>query len=386
MASGIAHDFNNALCSVLGFSELLLAEPGILDDREKALSYLELVRAGAADAASVVRRLREFYRPAGDGNERQRLNLPRIVETAISLTRPRWCNQALASGRIVKVHSELVAVADVWGEEAAVRESMTNLILNAADAIPGDGTISVRVRRDGGWALLEVADDGRGMSEEVRRRCLEPFFSTKGEEGSGLGMSMVYGVVQRHGGQLDVASTPGRGTTVTVRLPIGPPQRAAATGAPALPTATGKRVLVVDDEAMVGKVVSKSLALDGHRPQAVASGAEALELLGGQPFDLLIADRAMPGMTGDELVAKVASRHPEVGIVLLSGFGDLMLAAGEEPPGVDVVVGKPIGLPALRDAVARALAARDGRLTVVAAPASEPASSTPAETTAAQLA
>jgi PAS domain S-box-containing protein len=355
MATGIAHDFNNALAAVLGFSELLLAEPGVLDDRARALSYVELIHGGASDAAGVVRRLREFYRPH-EHADCAPVDLVRIAEAAISLTRPRWGSQPLASGRIVRVEPDLQQLPPVWGDEVALREMLTNLIFNAVDAIAGDGTVTVRTRGQDDRVVLEVADTGTGMSEMVRRRCLEPFFTTKGEAGSGLGLSMVYGVVSRHQGQLEIDSAPGKGTVVKVTLPttVRRPNASSASSAP--PPPRGLRGLVVDDEPLARDVVGKLLAIDDHRVQVAGSGAEALDLLATASFDVAILDRAMPGMTGDQLASTVAVRAPATGVVLFSGFGDFMLAAEEQPPGVDVVIGKPAGVQALREAVGRALA------------------------------
>lgn len=361
MASGIAHDFNNSLAVILGFTDLLLRDPRLLDDRAKATSYLELVRTAASDAAGVVRRLREFYRQGDQEDEGAPVDLNRIVEESVSMTRPRWSNQALASGRIVRVETDLRPVPELWGDEAGLREALTNLIFNAVDAIPGDGGVTLGTRLDGDRVVLEVTDTGVGMSEEVRRRSMEPFFTTKGDHGSGLGLSMVYGVASRHRGTLEIESSVGQGTTVTLRLPAGRPGRSDNSPAVADPPARPLRVLLVDDEPAVRDVVAKFLAFDGHRVRPAAGGAEALRHLEAEPFDLLVVDRAMPGMTGDELAAAVAAGSPETAVLLLSGFGDLMLAAGEHPPGVDLVAGKPIDLVSLRRAVAGALAARDLR-------------------------
>jgi CheY-like chemotaxis protein len=308
----------------------------------------------------VVRRLREFYRPQ-EHTDGAPIDLDKLVEAAISLTRPRWSNQALASGRIIGIERDLRPLPRVWGDEGALREMLTNLIFNAVDAIPGDGTITVRTRRAGERVVLQVADTGAGMSEAVRRRCLEPFFTTKGEAGSGLGLSMVYGVVSRHRGELAIDSKAGEGTTVTISLPLAAASGSSSAAAPVVPPPRCLRVLVVDDEPMVREVVGKFLAIDGHQVLTAASGAEALQLIAATPFDVAIIDRAMPGMTGDQLAVEVNARGQAIGVVLLSGFGDLMLAAGERPPGVDVVIGKPVGIPALREAVRCALTQREER-------------------------
>ncbi|HYR59606.1 MAG TPA: PAS domain S-box protein, partial [Chthoniobacteraceae bacterium] len=200
MASGIAHDFNNALVPILGFSELLLLSPAVLADRQKTAKYLETIQTAAKDAASVVSRLREFYRPNKEDREFAPVSLKRLVEQSITLTKPKWKDQAQASGATVGIALDLEPVPPIAGEESALREVLTNLIFNAVDAMPDGGTITLRTRRVGDFATLEISDTGTGMSEETRARCLEPFYSTKGERGTGLGLSMVFGIVQRHSG------------------------------------------------------------------------------------------------------------------------------------------------------------------------------------------
>jgi signal transduction histidine kinase len=230
MASGIAHDLNNALAPVVGFTDLLLSFPSTLDDREKTLRLLRLVQAGAADAASVVARLKEFYRQRGADEVLVPVSLAQVAEVAVALAQPRWKDQAQASGATISVRTELGEAPPIAGHEPELREALVNLLFNAVDALPDGGDIVVRTygRTGGGsggreeaHAVLEVADTGAGMPEEVRRRCLEPFFTTKGEMGTGMGLAMVYGTMTRHGGTLEVDSAPGRGTTIRLVFPAG---------------------------------------------------------------------------------------------------------------------------------------------------------------------
>ena len=220
MASGIAHDFNNTLTPILGFTELLLENETLLDDKVEARRCLEMLRTSAKDAASVVSRLREFYRPADTDEEFPIVDLAKIVQQAVSLTEPKWRRQTQAKGLTVEVTVEMKASPFVAGEESALREVLTNLIFNAVDAMPEGGRIALETSIEGGEAVIHVRDTGTGMSESVRQRCLEPFFSTKGELGTGLGLSMVYGIVERHRGKLEIESAAGQGTTFTIRLPL----------------------------------------------------------------------------------------------------------------------------------------------------------------------
>jgi PAS domain S-box-containing protein len=265
MASGIAHDFNNTLMPILGFCELLLLSPALLGDRQKACRYLETIQTAAKDAASVVSRLREFYRPSKNDREFAPVNLKRLVEQAITLTKPKWKDQAQANGATVEVVLDLDPVPPVSGEESGLREVLTNLIFNAVDAMPNGGTLTVRTKRRGDTAALEVADTGTGMSEEVRQRCLDPFFSTKGERGTGLGLSMVFGIIQRHSGLLDLQSELGKGTTFIITLPLQEAATAAPVSAPIRKPTRALRVLVVDDEAPVRDTLGAVLAIDGTR-------------------------------------------------------------------------------------------------------------------------
>ncbi len=352
MASGIAHDFNNALVPILGFCELLLLKPAILQDPQKATRYLETIQTAAKDAASVVSRLREFYRPNKGERAFEPVSLKRLVEQAVTLTKPKWKDQAQAAGATVEIALELDAVPPVAGEESALREVLTNLIFNAVDAMPAGGTLTLRTVQRGDTAVLEVADTGTGMTEETRQRCLEPFYSTKGERGTGLGLSMVFGIVQRHSGALDIRSTVGVGTTFVITLPLQDAPVRAVTAAPERPAQRPLRVLVVDDETPVRDTLSAVLAADGHDVQLATDGADGLRRFDAGTFDLVITDKAMPAMNGDQMAAAIKFRAPKMPIILLTGFG--LFHEKDEFPDVDVLISKPVRIPALRDAIATA--------------------------------
>jgi signal transduction histidine kinase len=228
MASGIAHDFNNALAVILGYSELLLHRPGVLADQEKATRYLKMMNTAAQDAGNVVNRLREFYRFRDAGEVFAPVDINQLVTSAVGLTKPKWQAQAQASGRTIEVKTAPGTVPLVAGNESELREALTNLIINAVDAMPHGGTITLRTFTDGPLVCLAVTDTGTGMTEETRRRCLEPFFSTKGASGTGLGLSMVYGtVVQRHQGTIDIETARGAAprSSSSCRPPTPPPDR-----------------------------------------------------------------------------------------------------------------------------------------------------------------
>ena len=355
MASGIAHDFNNSLTPIMSYTELLLDRPDLVDS-EQTERYMRVIHTAAQDAAAVVRRLRELYRERAAAPPDAEVDILGCVQEAIALTQPRWKSQALAKGSTITVHTEVDGTPSVAGDATEIREVLTNLIFNAVDAMPKGGTITIGARAEGDMVRLEVQDTGIGMPEDIRMRCTEPFFSTKGSHGSGLGLTMVAAIVDRHRGGWSIESEPDRGTRILLWLP----QRAArATGVPeALSKGRARRlrVLVVDDEAVVRQSISDVLAADGHTVDSASNGVEGLEKVGEAWFDLVITDRAMPEMGGDQFAAAVKRIRPGKPIVMLTGFGELMAARGERPAGVDVVVSKPVTRSELQRAVAQATA------------------------------
>ncbi len=356
MASGIAHDFNNTLTPILGFAELLLENPRLLENRAETRRCLEMLRTSAKDAASVVSRLREFYRPVETDEEFPLVDLAKIVQQAVSLTEPKWRRQTQATGLTVEVVVEAKASPFVAGQESALREVLTNLIFNAVDAMPQGGRISLETSVEEENAVIRVRDNGTGMTESVRQRCLEPFFSTKGERGTGLGLSMVYGIIERHRGKLEIESAPGQGTTFIIRLPIADasamqnPESSAQAS-----TKSSLNVLIVDDEPRVLEVVSAYLRCDGHSVSTAASGREGLEKFRRNQFDLVVLDRVMPEMSGDQTARFIKQVNERIPVIMLTGFGALIEVSGSQPAAVDVVLNKPVTLDLLRKTIGKLL-------------------------------
>ena len=354
MASGIAHDFNNALSPIVSFSGMFLDSPDSLDDTEQALEDIRLIHTASQDATNVVKRLREFYREPDLDQETQELNVNQLVEQSVALTEPMWRGQSQARGVTIDVRTDLQEVPAVAGNESEFREALTNLIINAADALNQDGMITIGTRSDNEHAVIEVSDTGSGMSEEVRMRCLDPFFSTKGSQGTGMGLAMVYGIIERLRGTIDIASEEGKGTTFTIRLPFGnrsgdPKEQAEKRQD--LEVARPLLVLVVDDDPRGRAVLERVLKADGHSVELAADGQEGLQAFEEGKFDLVVTDRAMPNMNGDLMAAAIRQAAPEVPVIMVTGFGDLMAGNSERPENIDIVVAKPIDPRELREAV-----------------------------------
>lgn len=371
MASGMAHDINNAISPIVGFIDVLLMDEPHLSER--ARRYLQHIRTSGTDIADIVSRMRELYRKR-DGREiLVPLDLNRVVQQVIDLTRPRWKDIPQERGTVIEVATDLQADLPVMAAvESEVREALANLIFNAVDAMPDGGTLTIRtvvteqasLRSGRGEAptriVLEVGDTGIGMDEETRRRCLEPFFSTKGKHGTGLGLAMVFGVMQRYDGAVQIDSEPGKGTTVRLVFPVFGPEGSGVSLAPEVAAPTRPlRMLYIDDEPLLRELVKDMLEVDGHTVELADGGQKGLDLFRearkrGESFDVVVTDLGMPFLDGRQVAGYIKRDAPATPVILLTGWGSRMLDEGERPPHVDYVLSKPPRLSALRQAVALA--------------------------------
>ncbi len=355
MASGIAHDFNNALAPISGFSELLLMHPANIQDTDKVSRYLNMIHMSAQDAAGVVRRLRDFYRPREIKEIFKPYSLNELVKQVVMLTKPRWKDQSLAKNVTVTVNTELSEVEELYGNEIEIREAITNLIFNAVDSIVDVGAITVYTYQQDNGVVLVVSDTGSGMSAEVKQKCLEPFFSTKGEKGTGLGLAMVFGIVQRHKGTVEIESVVGEGTSFVISFPVLDQSSTQAEVEEFYPQIHGLKILFVDDEPIVRRLMQEHLKQDGHFVTIANDGEKALQYYKEKDFDVVITDMAMPRMSGDVLAISIKEINPQQPIILLTGFGDLIEASGEIPPGIDFLLTKPAKLRKLREILSQAI-------------------------------
>jgi PAS domain S-box-containing protein len=352
MASGIAHDFNNALMPIHGYTSLLLEDPEMLEDRDETIRCLQNIYKASNNAANTIRRLRKFYRPREEDSF-SAVDLNKVISEAVSVTKPRWKEEAKASGRDIQVRTEPGDIPPVYGNDAELDEILTNLIFNAVDAMPGGGEIRIRTHRTNNEVMLEFSDTGKGMPEEVRQKCMDPFYTTKGS-GSGLGLATTQGIVERHNGVITIHSEEGKGTSFHIALPAADSEHERDLSKEKKEQNKPRllRLLVVEDEETQRRLLRDLLQRDGHTVALAATGEEALEQFDAEKYDAVITDRAMPGMNGDKLavqIKKVASSMP---VMMLTGFGDIMDAAEDKPDAVDRVVTKPVTLDKLRNSLA----------------------------------
>ena len=343
MASGIAHDINNALSPIVGFAELLLQiETTLSTDGKKYLNY---IKTAGEDITHIVAGLREFYRLRDENESLVALNLNKIAEQVIDMTRPRWRDLAQRRRIMIEVHKDLASPLPKFvGIESEIREALTNLIINAVDAMPTGGTLTVRTRATASSLTLEVDDTGVGMDEQTRKRCLEPFFSTKGKRGTGLGLAMVYGIMERHEGRIDVESEPGKGTTMRLVFPVAEVVPAPVPDVEKTAPLGPFRILCIDDEPTVRELVFEMLRHDGHEVETADGGKSGVQAFhsaqeSGKPFDIVITDLGMPHMDGREVAAVLKNEKPQTPVIMLTGWGAFMQEDTSKQ--VDGILGKP---------------------------------------------
>ena len=352
MASGIVHDLNNSLQPILGFSEMLLKFPDVLADDTRTKGYLEIISTAAQDAAKMVNRLRQFYRNRKE-EPFEAVNLSKVVEQCVTFTQPKWQDEAMGRGLDIRLILDLEEVPPIQGNEAELREALTNLIFNAVDAMHENGSITLRLYSDGSEAALEITDTGMGMTDETLHRCFEPFYSTKHGQGSGLGLSMVYGIIERHEAKIAVSSKWGNGTTFALRFPVTTDARVTHNKPRRIGIRRSLNVLVAEDREPIRELVAMLLVNDGHHAQTAANGCEALQKFQTGQFDVVITDRAMPEMNGEKLVESIRQLSPDQPIIMMTGSSVPVETETPLPNGVDAVLHKPITLDSFRAALAK---------------------------------
>jgi len=349
MASGVAHDLNQALALVAGYGDLAKqaleqAPPDVVAARDMLATIVQAAYEGGQSIA----RLLTFVRPqAHDTGER--IELGELLQDVAQLTAPRWRGAAQAEGRAIDLGVDIAGDLAVDGSAAALRDVFTNLVFNAVDALPDGGTIRLHARPIGVRVMCEVTDSGIGMTPEVQARIFDPFFTTKGHRGTGLGLAMVHGIVERHGGQIAVESASGRGTTFRLFFPAAPSVAPVAATRVERAATGSLRILVIDDVDPIVDMAVLMLRNAGHDATGVSSGEAALERLAVEPCDVVISDMGLgAGMNGWDVVAAIRARHPNIRIYLATGWG-----AGIDPLhaaalGVSAVLSKPYRIRDLR--------------------------------------
>jgi PAS domain S-box-containing protein len=352
MASGMAHDINNTLSPVMLYTGLLIEQEQ--DLKPTSRQYLLTIQRAIQDVSETIGRMKEFCRQREPQTTFAPVQLNILVAQVLDLTRLRWHDVPRERGVVVEVKTDLAReLPMVMGVEGEIREAIVNLIFNAVDAMPRGGTVTIRTQAKERSVALEIADTGIGMSEEVRQRCLEPFYTTKGEAGTGLGLPMVYGAARRHSAELEIDSVERRGTTMRLIFPAVP-GTAAQVSQPdeSVMPPRPMRILVVDDDPLLLKSLREFLESDGHTVFTAGGGQEGIELFRTSgAIDLVITDLGMPYVDGRAVASAIKAVSPATPVIMLTGWGKLMAGKNDLPENIDRVLAKPPKLYEMRAAL-----------------------------------
>ncbi len=375
LAGGVAHDFNNILAAILGRVQLLrkqLAPPrgqaekrGSAIDLEKAL---EIIERASLDGAETVRRIQEFCRRRGDQKDFVQVDVNELIENALEFTRVKWADEVQSRGVKIKLNKALSPIPPIMGCASELREVFTNLINNAVDAMPRGGDIIVTSLMDPPFAVIAIQDSGGGIPLSIKDRIFDPFFTTKGPQSTGLGLSVSYGIINRHHGTIVADSVEGKGTAFTIKLPITA-QTDAKEDRPekVIPLQARQkqaRVLVIDDEAEVRELLRDILSDAGHEVDIAGNGCEGIAMFEQQAYDIVLTDLGMPVMSGWEVAGKIRQINKCVPIALVTGWNVVLDDAAMHSSGINLVVHKPFQVDQVLNLVREGMVVKDRLMAV----------------------
>jgi PAS domain S-box-containing protein len=357
MASGVAHDFNNALAAILGNTQLLLYTA----KDEELKGSLKVIEKVARGSAQTVRRLQDFTRKSVH-QELFKVDVNSIVKDSIEITKPKWKDEVQGRGIHIEMVSNFEEIPTVIGSTSELREVFTNMIFNAIEAMPEGGKIEIRTFQRKSNVSIQISDTGIGMTEEVKKKIFEPFFTTKPFSNTGLGLSMSYGVIKRFGGEIEVESKVGHGTTFTIILPIGLEGKEEVDVSPIIKKGREARILVIDDEGEVRSVLSRILSQVNHQVTMAEDGEEGIRLFKEKDFDLVLTDLGMPGMSGWEVCRAIKKMSPRTPVGMITGWGVEIDQSKIEENGIDFVIPKPFQFGQILKVVDETMASKGSHL------------------------
>lgn len=364
LASGVAHNVNNLLSPITGYADLLLkGEP---DVSENGRRLLKIMRNAGRDISETVLRLNQFSGRADEKEKMPVIDLNDVTSEMIRLTRPYWKDMPQKHGFTVTLITDFSPEpARVRGSAEEIRQAMTNLMINAVDALEQGGEVALAVQVKNGETVFTISDSGSGMDESVLDRSLDPFFSTK-EQSSGMGLSVAYGVMRRHGGRVEMDSEPGRGTRVRLVFPTGPKSGdQLPEAAPEAEDGSPLRVLYVDDEPEVCEVMRQILESLGHEVDVAEGGVEGIEVFlksveDSPAYDLVITDMGMPKKDGLAVARAVKTASASTPVLLFSGWSAQTLEKNKGANVVDGIVSKPPTIDKVNHMIKAVMAGKKG--------------------------
>jgi PAS domain S-box-containing protein len=351
LAGGVAHDFNNVLAAILGNAQLLqmsLTPPEEGEEKRKTFHEMKhgltIIEKAAKDGAETVRRIQSFSRKRADDTDFLPVDINELLNHALEFTRVKWKGEAEKKGIHIAVHKEYSSVPPTLGSASELREVFTNIVNNAVDAMHQGGTITIRTFKENGSVSITIGDTGTGIPESLRGRIFDPFFTTKGVQSTGLGMSVSYGIINRHRGTITIDSAEGKGTTFIIHLPIAEIALEEEKGKQIQVEQRKARILVIEDEEQVRNLLSAILTKGGHQVEIATDGSQGIEIFREKEFDLVFTDLGMPGISGWQVAEKIKSINGNVPVTLITGWNVELEQSELKEKGVDLVIQKPFDI------------------------------------------
>jgi len=366
LAGGVSHDFNNVLAAILGRAQLLkmiVETPPEKEERRKSIielkEGLEIIEKASIDGAETVRSIQEFSRRREDDKHFTTIDLNEIIDNALEFTRVKWKSDAESKGIKIKIQKAFSTLPTISGSAAELREVFTNLINNAVDAMPQGGEIKIKTYTDNSHIAIRVEDTGIGIPKDLRDRIFDPFFTTKGVESTGLGMSVSYGIINRHRGTISIDSIEGQGTAFTIKLPISEKITKEEKAKRIKGKPRKSKILVIEDEKEVRNLLSAILKKGGHEVEVVFDGSQGIEMFNKKEFDLVFTDLGMPGLSGWQVAEEIKGINGRVPVVLITGWNIEVQESAAKDKWVDLIIQKPFGVDQVLNIVQEGMILRD---------------------------
>jgi PAS domain S-box-containing protein len=354
MASGVAHDFNNALAAILGNTQLLL----YTTHDEELKETLKIIEKVAKDSGQTIRRLQDFTRKRVD-QEIFKIDVNSVIKDSMEMTKPKWKDEPQSRGIRIEMVSNLEEIPSVSGNGAELREVITNMIFNAIEAMPEGGKIEIRTFKKRRNVFIQISDSGIGIAEEAERKIFEPFFTTKPFTNTGLGLSMSYGIIKRFGGEIEVESKVGQGTTFTIILPIGGEEKEEAVSPQPIRKGRKAHILVIDDDEFVRSVLSRTLTQANHQVTLAENGEKGVRVFKEGKFDIVLTDLGMPGISGWEVCRIIKEINPQIPVGMITGWGVDKNRTEMEEHGLDFFISKPFDFNQILNVVSETMASKE---------------------------
>ncbi len=350
LATGVAHNFNNLLSGILGHTQMLLSK----DINDSIRERLQIVEKLVLDGGEIVRRIQEFTR-LRTTKDFSAVNLKDIINDVVRMTELKWSGGHNTSKIMLRVDANQMEIPIVDGNATELREVFINILFNAVDAMPNGGDLRIRTETNGKNVFVYFIDTGEGMSEETRKRVFDPFFTTKGSKGTGLGMSVAYGIINRHNGQISIDSEPGIGTTVTVQLPVSEKVIKEIECNYGLRREERTRILLIEDHKITLDILAENLVNLGYYVQKVESGMAGIKIFKGGNYDIVITDVGLCDISGWTVSKKIKDMSTHVPVIFITGWGNQLSSSQLKECGVDYVLTKPFRIEEISAIIKKAI-------------------------------